>query len=37
MQAPPTHQQLSADALFRTLRTGFAALPEHRPGTPEIV
>lgn len=35
-KAPTTRKHLSADALFGSLRTGFAALPEHRPGTPDI-
>jgi hypothetical protein len=34
--APAVRKQLSADALFDRLRTGFAALAEHRPGTPKI-
>jgi hypothetical protein len=35
-KAPKTCQHLSADALFGLLRTGFAAIADHRPGTPDI-
>jgi hypothetical protein len=34
--APAVRKQLSADALFRRLRTGFADIADHRPGKPEI-
>jgi hypothetical protein len=36
MRAPKTRQHLSADALFGLLRTGFAAIADHRPGKPDI-
>jgi hypothetical protein len=36
MRAPKVRKRLSADALFGTLRSGFAAMAEHRPGTPDI-
>ena len=35
-KAPKTRKHLSADALFGLLRTGFAALADHRPGNPDI-
>jgi hypothetical protein len=34
--APKERPHLSADALFRLVRSGFAALPEPRKGDPEI-
>ena len=34
--APHVRQHLSADALFRLVRSGFAALPEHRLDETEI-
>jgi hypothetical protein len=36
ISAPKVRNHLSADALFGLLRTGFAAIPDHRPGTPDI-
>src|SRR5215813_666252 len=36
MGAPTVRKHLSADALFGLLRTGFAAIVDHRPGTPDI-
>jgi hypothetical protein len=36
IRAPTVRNQLSADALFGLLRTGFADLAEHRPGKPDI-
>src|ERR687885_2799869 len=36
MGAPTVRKHLSADALFGLLRTGFAAIADHRPGTPDI-
>jgi hypothetical protein len=36
MRAPKTRKHLSADALFRMLRGGFADLDDHRPGPPDI-
>ena len=36
MGAPKVRKHLSADALFGLLRTGFADLADHRPGTPDI-
>jgi hypothetical protein len=36
MRAPKTRKHLSADILFRLLRTGFSTLGEHRPGKPYI-
>ena len=36
MGAPKVRTHLSADALFGLLRTGFAAIADHRPGTPDI-
>jgi hypothetical protein len=36
MSAPKVRKHLSADALFRLLRTGFAAIADHRPGDPDI-
>ena len=36
MRAPKTRTHLSADALFRLLRNGFAHIPDHRPGHPDI-
>ncbi len=35
-RAPAVRKHLSADALFKQLRTGFAELADHRPGTPKI-
>jgi hypothetical protein len=35
-RAPAVRKQLSADALFGRLRTGFAQIADHRPGTPKI-
>ena len=35
-QAPKPRKQLSADALLGLLRTGFAAIADHRPGDPDI-
>jgi Transposase DDE domain len=35
-RAPTVRKQLSADALFARLRTGFAQIADHRPGTPKI-
>ena len=35
-RAPAVRKQLSADALFARLRTGFAQIADHRPGTPKI-
>jgi hypothetical protein len=34
--APSVRKYLSADALFSMLRSGFADIAEHRPGTPDI-
>jgi len=34
--APAVRKHLSADALFSRLRTGFAEIADHRPGTPKI-
>jgi hypothetical protein len=34
--APKVRKHLSADALFRLVRSGFAAIPDHRSGDPEI-
>src|SRR5919199_1342136 len=36
MGAPTVRKHLSADALFGLLRTSFAAIADHRPGTPDI-
>jgi hypothetical protein len=36
IRAPIVRKHLSADALFGMLRTGFAAIAAHRPGTPDI-
>jgi hypothetical protein len=36
MGAPKVRKHLSADALFGLLRTGFAAIADRRPGTPDI-
>src|SRR6201982_1896707 len=36
IRAPTVRKHLSADALFGLLRTGFAAIADHRPGTPDI-
>jgi hypothetical protein len=36
LRVPTVRKYLSADALFRLLRTGFAAIADHRPGTPDI-
>jgi len=36
MVAPQTRKHLSADALLGMLRSGFADLADHRPGTPDI-
>jgi hypothetical protein len=35
-RAPAVRKHLSADALCARLRTGFAQIAEHRPGTPKI-
>jgi hypothetical protein len=35
-RAPTVRKHLSADALLRRLRTGFADIVDHRPGTPRI-
>jgi hypothetical protein len=35
-RAPAVRKHLSADALFRRLRTGFVDITDHRPGTPKI-
>lgn len=35
-QAPAVRKHLSADALFGQLRSGFAEMTDHRPGTPKI-
>ncbi len=35
-RAPAVRKHLSADALFGLLRTGFANIADHRPGTPKI-
>src|SRR3989440_7718206 len=35
-RAPTGRKHLSADALLDMLRTGFAAIVDHRPGTPDI-
>jgi Transposase DDE domain len=35
-RAPAVRKHLSADALFRRLRIGFADITDHRPGTPKI-
>jgi hypothetical protein len=34
--APSVRKHLSADALFGRLRTDFAQIADHRPGTPKI-
>jgi hypothetical protein len=36
MIGPTVRKHLSADALFGLLRTGFADIADHRPGTPDI-
>lgn len=36
LQAPKLRNHLSADALLRMLRSGCAAVADHRPGTPDI-
>jgi hypothetical protein len=36
IRAPTVRKPLSADALFGLLRTGFADIADHRPGTPDI-
>jgi hypothetical protein len=36
LRAPTVRKHLSADALFGLLRTGFAAIADHRPGKPDI-
>jgi hypothetical protein len=36
MHAPKARNHLSADALFSLLRTGLAAIADHRPGKPDI-
>ena len=36
MVVPKVRKHLSADALFSSLRTGFAAMADHRQGTPDI-
>jgi len=35
-RAPAVRKHLSADALLERLRTGFADIADHRPGTPKI-
>ena len=35
-RAPAVRKHLSADALLKRLRTGFADITDHRPGTPKI-
>jgi Transposase DDE domain len=36
MKAPKARKHLAADALFHLLRSGFAAIADHRSGTPDI-
>jgi hypothetical protein len=36
LRAPTVRKHLSADALFGLLRTGFADIPDHRPGQPDM-
>ena len=36
INAPNVRKHLSADGLFSLLHTGFAAIADHRPGTPDI-
>ena len=36
IRAPTVRKHLCADALFGLLRTGFAAIADHRPGKPDI-
>ena len=36
VRAPDVRKHLSADALLNQLRTGFAGIADHRPGTPKI-
>ena len=36
IKAPKTRKHLSADALLSMLRSSFAAIADHRPGTPDI-
>jgi Transposase DDE domain len=36
MKAPKARKHLAADALFHMLRSGFAAIADHRSGTPDI-
>ncbi len=36
IRAPNVHKHLSADALWGLLRTGFAALADHRLGQPDV-
>jgi hypothetical protein len=36
INAPKVRKHLSADALVGLLRTGFAAIADHRPGHPDI-
>ena len=36
MMAPKARKHLSADALLSMLRSGFADIADHRPGTPDI-
>jgi hypothetical protein len=36
IRAPTVRKHLSADALLGVLRTGFAAIVDHRPGKPDI-
>src|SRR5213080_1124308 len=36
IRTPTVRKYLSADALFGLLRTGFADIADHRPGTPDI-
>jgi len=33
--APKARKHLAADALFRLMQSGFASLPDYRPGEPE--
>jgi len=34
--APKGRKHLSADALFRLVRSGFTNIPDYRPGDPDI-
>ena len=36
IRAPTVRKHLSVDALFGLLRTGFAHIADHRPGTPDM-